>query len=173
MAAATSVRTEENAPDFSQSILVLKHFREHLAILSDSRLLELLSLANTIPITNADARTVLKVGRNGAYSWLGILTRLTMLEKRGQTYRASPYSKSLVAAASLTFRSLVLGKMPHSAPASSITGDNASAWSTVLQTAGDGLELLYSRGRIDQSERARRQKIIDDVRLELGDVLRT
>jgi len=137
-----------------------------MAVLSEPRLLELLSLANTVPMTNEDARTILKVGRNGAYYWLARLTGLDMLEKRGQAYRASPYSKSLVAAASLTFRSLVEGKMPQT-PTSPINRDNLSAWRTVLQTTADGLELLYSRGRIDQSERARRQKIIEDLRLEL------
>jgi len=161
-----AVPAEENVLDFNQSIIVLKHFREHLAVLSEPKLLELLSLANTIPTTNQDARALLKVGRNGAYYWLGILTRLAMIEKRGQTYLASPYSKSLVAAASLTFRSLVQGKMPQTAIAP-VNRQNLSAWSTVLQTAADGLELLYSRGRIDQSERARRQKIIEDLRLEL------
>jgi len=167
----TSVRPEENSLDFNGNIFVLKSFRHHLTILSEPRLLELLSLANTMPITNEDARTVLKIGRNGAYYWLGILTRLTMLEKRGQQYRVSPYSKNLVTAASLTFRSLVQGKMPQTATAvGAINHENASAWSTVLQTAADGLELLYSRGRIDQSERGRRQKMIDDLRLELGDV---
>jgi hypothetical protein len=168
MTMVAAVRAEENVFGFNQNILVLKHFREHLAVLSEPRVLELLSLANTISITNVDARTVLKVGRNGAYYWLGILTRLSMLEKRGQTYRASPYSKSLVEAASLTFRSLVLGKMPQTATAA-INRENVSAWSTVLQTASDGLEMLYSRGRIDQSERARQQKIIDDLRLGLDD----
>jgi hypothetical protein len=169
---AAAVRTEENLLGFNQNILVLKHFREHLAILSEPRALELLSLANTMPITNKDARTVLKVGRNGAYYWLGILTRLTMLEKRGQAYRASPYSKDLLAAASITFGSLLMGKMPQTVAASAISRENASAWSTVLQTAADGLELLYSRGRIDQSERARRQKMINDLRLGLDDAPR-
>jgi len=164
---AATVRAEENLLGFNQSIIILKHFREHMAILSEPRVLELLSLANTMPITNKDARTVLQVGRNGAYYWLGILTRLAMLEKRGQTYCVSPYSKSLIATASLTFRSLVMGKMPQTSTASAINRENVSAWSTVLQTAADGLELLYSRGRIDQSERARRQKMIDDLRIGL------
>lgn len=166
---AAAVRAEESALSFNQSIIVLKHFREHFAMLSEPRVLELLSLANTMPITNEDARAVLKVGRNGAYYWLGILTRLTMLEKRGQTYQASPYSKSLVAAASLTFRSLVMGKMPQAAASAPVNGENVSAWSAVLQTAADGRELLYSRGRIDQSERARLQKTINDLRLVLED----
>jgi hypothetical protein len=168
MAAAISVRGEEKILGFNQNVILLKHFRGHLAILSEPRLLELLSLANTTPVTNEDIRTLLKVGRNGAYYWLGKLTRLNMLEKRGQTYRISPYSVSFVAAASLTFRSLVSGKMPRAATAA-VIGNNITAWSTVLQTAAEGLELLYSRGRIEQSERARRQKMIDDLRLDLDD----
>jgi hypothetical protein len=61
----TNIRPKENALDFNQNILVLKGFRQHLAILAQPRLLELLSLANTMPITNEDARAVLKVGRKG------------------------------------------------------------------------------------------------------------
>jgi hypothetical protein len=168
----TNIRPKENALDFNQNILVLKGFLQHLAILSEPRLLELLSLANTMPITNEDARAVLKVGRRGAYYWLSELTRLTMLEKRGQAYRASPYSKDLLAAASITFGSLLMGKMPRTATAVAINRENVPAWSTVLQTAADGLELLYSRGRIDQSERARQQKMINDLRLGLDDAPR-
>jgi hypothetical protein len=100
---------------------------------------------------------------------LSELTKFTMLEKRGQAYRASPYSKDLLAAASITFGSLLMGKIPQTLPAAAINRENVSAWSTVLQTAADGLELLYSRGRIDQSERARQQKLIGDLRLELDD----
>jgi hypothetical protein len=45
----------------SQDIALIKHFRAHLAALSDPRVLDLLSLAATEPITNTEARSVLKV----------------------------------------------------------------------------------------------------------------
>jgi hypothetical protein len=166
IALATTPRAEENTLGFNQSVHLLKSFKQHLAVLAEPRLLELLSLANTMPITNEDARAVLKVGRRGAYYWLSELTRLTMLEKHGQTYRASPYSKALMATASATFGSLMLGKAPK-VPAP-VDPKSVPALSTVLQTAAEGLEVLYSRGRIDQAERARRQKVIDDLRLELN-----
>jgi hypothetical protein len=173
--ASTAIRVQDTL-GFNNDVIFLKHFREHLAILSEPRLLELLSLANTMPVTNKDARVLLKVGRNGAYYWLGNLVRLGMLEKRGQTYRVSPYSMSLVAAASLTFRSLVSGKMPQVATTTTAvlptTREDVAAWTTILQTASEGLELLYSRGRIDQSERARQQKMINVLRLELDDAPR-
>ena len=166
-ARSTTIRAEEeNVLGFNQNVILLKHFREHLAVLSKPWLLELLSLANTMPLTNQDARAILKVGRNGAYYWLGKLTRLGMLEKRGQKYRISQYSMSLIAAASLTFRSLVLGKTPQTAI---VDHDNITAWRTVLQTAAEGVELLYFKGRIDQSERSRQQKMINDLRLKLDD----
>jgi hypothetical protein len=119
-----------------------------------------------MPVTNEDARAVLKVGRRGTYYWLSELTRLTMLEKKGQRYRASPYSKALMMAVSTVFGSLVMGKIPEPQVAA-IHGKNALGWNTVLQTATEGLELLYARGRIDESERMRRQKIIDEFRREL------
>ena len=122
----------------TQDIALIRHFREHLAVLSDQRALDLLSLASVTQVTNRDARDVLKLRRAGAWVWLSKLTALGMLEKRGQSYRASPYTENLISATSLVFRSVVNGKTPRF---------NAPAWSEVLRLASDGVRTSYERGR--------------------------
>ncbi len=122
-------------------------------------MLDLLSLANTTPITNADARELLKLRRSHAWDCLSRLVELGLLEKRGHAYRASPYAKALVQALFLTFRSIVSGKPPQV---------ENPAWVSVIQIATDGLESLYSRGRIDQSEYAAKSRLLKDLEAELS-----
>ncbi len=142
----------------TQDIALVKHFREHLAALSDPRTLDLLALASVKPITNAEARQILKLGRNRAWVNLSDLVKLTLLEKRGHAYRASPYAEHLVAALSLTFQSVLAGKMPN------IQGPG---WAEVLRLASDGVRMSYERGKIDQSEFARRDRMLKEMEAQL------
>ena len=57
----------------TQDIALIRHFREHLGVLSDGKALDLLSLASVSTITNTDARKVLGLGRAGAWLWLSRL----------------------------------------------------------------------------------------------------
>jgi hypothetical protein len=138
----------------TQDIALIKHFREHLAVLSDPRALDLLSLAATEPITNTEARSVLKVGRNVAWIYLSRLVQLGMLEKRGQVYRASNYAADLLYATSLTFRSVLNGKVPEV---------DQGKLPNLLALARQGLEILYERGKIDQEEYAKQLRFLKEA----------
>ena len=138
----------------TQDIALVKHFRDHIAAISDLENLDLLSLAATKPITNAQARAVFKSGRNGAWLRLSNLVRLGMLEKRGQFYRASPYASSLLYATSLTFRSVLNDIVPSVAP---------GVLPRLLEIAREGLEFLYARGKIEQHEYAERLRFLREV----------
>jgi hypothetical protein len=143
----------------TQDIALIRHFREHLAVLSDQRALDLLSLASVTQVTNKDVRDALKLRRAGAWVWLSKLTALGMLEKRGQSYRASPYTTNLISATSLVFRSVLNGKTPQL---------NTHAWSEALRLASDGVQMLYARGRIDQAEFTRQSRMLKELEAQLN-----
>jgi len=138
----------------SQDIALVKHFRDHLAALSDQRVLDLLSLAAAEPITNTEARSVLKVERNVAWIYLSRLVQLGMLDKRGQVYRASDYAADLLSATSLTFRSVLNGKVPEVDP---------GRLPNLLALARQGADLLYERGKIDQEEYTKQLKFLKEA----------
>jgi hypothetical protein len=138
----------------TQDIALIRHFREHLAVLSDQRVLDLLSLASVTQVTNKDVRTIFKVGRAGAWVWLAKLGRLGMLEKRGQSYRASPYTEKLVGTVSLTFQSVLTGKTP------AVQGQN---WAEVLRLATDGVRMSFERGKVDQSEYSAKTRMLKQL----------
>ena len=138
----------------SQDIALVKHFRAHLAALSDPRVLDLLSLAAAEPITNTEARSVLKVERNVAWIYLSRLVQLGMLEKRGQVYRASDYAADVVYATSLTFRSVLNGKVPEVDP---------GKLPNLLALARQGAEVLYERGKIDQEEYSKQLRFLKEA----------
>jgi hypothetical protein len=143
----------------TQDIALVKHFREHLAALSDPETLDLLALASVKPITNAEARHTLKLGRNRAWAKLSALAKLTLLEKRGQSYRTSPYAENLVGALSLTFQSVLAGKMPN------VQGPG---WARVLRLASDGLRLAYDRGKMEQDEYLQHERFLKEMEAQLN-----
>lgn len=162
---------EEKVLRFNQSIILIKHFHEHIAILSRPSMLELLALANTMPITNQDVRALLKVTRNGALYWLSQLVALNLLEMRDHHYRPSPYCSALVHALSLTLRSVVSGRAPQvfeDVGMIKLTANNRSSkrnasWPILLELASQGLENLYARGRIDQSEYDSKSRLLNEL----------
>jgi hypothetical protein len=142
----------------TQEIALIRHFREHLAVLSDEKALDLLALASLKTINNADARSVLKVGRAGAWLWLSKLSKLGLLEKRGQSYRASPYFEKLVSTTSLTFQSVLTGKPPKT---------QGSGWAEALRLASEGVKMAYNRGTIDQRELDTKTRMLKELEAEL------
>jgi hypothetical protein len=143
----------------TQDIALIRHFREHLEVLSDQRVLDLLSVASMTRVTNKDARTIFKVGRAGAWVWLSRLTGLGMLEKRGQSYKASPYVEKLISTVSLTFQSVLTGKTP--------TSIQGPGWAEALRLASEGVKLAYERGKIDQSECNAKTRMLKELEAQL------
>jgi hypothetical protein len=141
---------------------MVKHFRTHLAAISNPKVLDLIYLAGTQSIGNAEARSLLKMKRTAAWAWLARLTQLGLLEKRGNTYRATEYALTLMASMSLSFRSIATGTPQN-------FHRDTHSWRDVLKLASEGLELLYARGRMDQPEYARQQKLIRELETQLAD----
>jgi hypothetical protein len=154
--AALSLMTDpgmKRARSLSNDILIVKHFREHLRALAVWKALDLLYLADVQPITNRDAK-VLGLTSKGAWRWLSRLRQLQMLEKRGQSYRASPYSKELLRSVSALFRGAVAGEFPE---------DADPRIKDMLRFAREGTESLYDRGKLDQAAYEERLKLIHEI----------
>jgi len=145
----------------TQDVALIRHLKEHLYALSDQRVLDLLSLATVKPVTNADARPIFGLGRAGTWSWLSRLVNLGMLEKRGQAYKASPYSENLIEAVSITFQNVLSGKVP------TVRGQ---AWTEALKLASEGAETEFQRGKTDQTEHARQVRMLKELEAQLDAV---
>jgi len=142
-----------------REIALVRHFREHLAALSDPKVLDLLTVACAVSITNKDVRRVLRLRRGQAWTNLSALVNVGMLEKRGQHYRASPYARHLITALYITFSSVLEGEMPQ------VRKDDSMA--QVLRIASDGLESLYDRGKVDPDEYKRTKSLLKQVAASL------
>lgn len=113
------------------------------------------------PISNEDARAVLKLGRNRSWANLSSLVRLGLLVKQRQRYRASPYAEHLIAALSLTFQSVLAGKMPQ-------VNVQGPGWVEALRLASEGVQMSYARGRIDQAEFTRQGRMLKELEAQLN-----
>jgi hypothetical protein len=142
-----------------REIALIQHFRDHLAVLSDPVLLDLLCIASVDSITNASARKVLGLRRSQAWTNLSALVKVGMLEKRGQFYRASPYARHLISALYIAFRNVLGGTVPQA--------EDLEATVKVLKMAADGLESLYDRGRMDPEEYRKNKSLLKEFALSL------
>jgi len=128
---------------FEQGLEVLRHFRNQVALLGDSRTLEVLGFVGPEPFTNGDAREVLAVKRQASWKRLSQMCEAGLIQKRGHSYRITPFTREFVESLSSALASLITGKPPARL-------DQASLKS--LEAALEGLEALYARGRLTQEE---------------------
>jgi hypothetical protein len=139
-------------------MLIVRHFHLHLEAISDQRVLDLVYLAQTKPITNSDVQSALHMKRGGAWVWLDRLTEPGLLEKIGAGYIASDYSRELISSVSQVFRGAVKGEFPEPAP---------SIPREIITIAREGVEAQYERGRLSQEEYNRRLRLIDGAEAAL------
>ena len=141
---------------------MLKAFREHLAALSEPALLDLLAIAEMNQISNADVRKILRLRTRGsAWRWLRRLSRIKMLEKRGNGYRTSTYGRELVSTLSSVFKAAMRGRW-------AFVDGNHEASARLLEIAEEGTEKLYERGLIDEEEYRSRSRLIRDFKAHLA-----
>jgi hypothetical protein len=152
--------TEEKGTNFGQNLELIRHFREHFAILSDVKAIEMLKVFASSSFRNHEARALLGTSRQATWERLARLVELGFLEKRGQTYKVSPYAKAIVSASSTALRSLLTYK---------VLAENRSAANELLSLATQGLELMYAKGLIQPVEQARYQRLLAGLAKEIGD----
>ena len=138
---------------FDRQLMVLEHFRHQLSAVSEVTTLELLRAFQDKPFMNAEARAVLGAKRQATWSKLALLVSLGFLWKRGHMYRLTPFAKEFVVSAAATLQGLVVGERP------AISADASEA----LKVAAEGLDLLYSKGRLSQSDYAKYGKALGEM----------
>ncbi len=136
-------REVEGSRGYEKGIELLSHFRAQLRALSDARTLEILKSFGSRAFMNREVRERLGGKRGTTWAMLSRLVQLGLLEKRGHTYAVSPFAKDFTSAIALTFRGL-LTNSEITVPTPAIV--------TALRLASQGVELLYSKGKIAESE---------------------
>jgi hypothetical protein len=126
-----------------ESFQLVRHFRLQFHALSDEATLRLLETFLGTPFTNGEVRALFGVNRQATWAHLSELVQLGLIEKRGHTYRVSPFTNDFVSTVADTLRSLLTGDQPP-------VRDAASA--DLLRLAGQGIEALYVKGKIQQQE---------------------
>ncbi len=148
---------EQGSPseDLKQSLQLVRHFRLQFHALSDEATLRLLDVFLGTPFTNSEARALLNVKRQATWARLSELVQLGLIEKRGHTYRVSPFTNQFVSTVADTLGSLLTGGQPS-------VRDAASA--DLLRLAGQGIEALYVKGKIQQQEYFEYMKKIGELK---------
>ena len=120
--------------------------------------LDLLALASVKPITNAEARQILKLGKEPRLGKpleprQADAAREARPRVQGLPLRGAPRRGAV---AHLPERPR--GRMPN------IQGPG---WAEVLRLASDGVRMSYERGKIDQSEFAQRDRMLKEMEAQL------
>jgi len=101
---------------------------------------------------NADVRNIFGSKRQTAWVRLSRLADAGMVEKRGHIYRVSPFASEFVKDAANILRHLMLGEEV------STTVDR-----DVLKVALEGVEALYSKGKLSQNDYFRYRKALEGM----------
>jgi len=131
---------------------VIRYFTKQFRALSDGPVLDLLERFDAKPFMNADVRNIFGSKRQTAWMRLRRLADAGMVEKRGHIYRVSPFASEFVSDAAGVLRHLMLGEeVPMS-------GDK-----DVLRVALEGVEVLYSKGKLSQNDYFRYRKALEGM----------
>ena len=151
------MRQKSTPEHLKEGLQLVGHFRLQFHALSDESTLRLLDTFVGTPFTNGEVRALFGVNRQATWVRLSELVQLGLVEKRGHTYRVSPFTNEFVCTVADTLRGLLTGvKAP--------IRDAASA--DLLRLAGQGIEALYVKGKIQQQEYFEYMKKLGELRRE-------
>jgi hypothetical protein len=131
---------------------VIRYFTKQFRALSDGPVLDLLERFEAKPFMNADVRMILGSKRQTAWMKLSRLADAGMVEKRGHLYRVSPFASEFVRDAASVLRHLMLGD-----EVSTVVDKG------VLRVALEGVEVLYSKGKLGQNDYFRYRKALEEM----------
>ena len=151
-----SLKQKSTLESISESLQLVRHFRLQFHALSDEATLRLLETFFGTPFTNGEVRALFGVNRQATWTHLSELVQLGLIEKRGHTYRVSTFTNEFVSTVADTLRSLLTG-VPS-------VRDAASA--DLLRLAGQGIEALYVKGKIQQQEYFEYMKKLGELKRE-------
>lgn len=132
---------------------VVRYFRGQFRLISDGMVLDLLERFETKPFMNAEARAIFGNKRQTTWIKLARLVEAGLVQKRGHVYRVSPFAHEFVRGASSVLKHLMTGEELSSPRADG----------ELLQTALEGVEMLYSKGKIGQEVYFRYRKAVEET----------
>ena len=102
---------------------------------------------------NAEARTVFGGRRQTTRGWLARLTDVGLVQKRGLVFRVSPFAREFVRASASVLKHMVTGEaMPVE-----------EADRVALQSAAEGIEIMYAKGMLSQDDYLRPKTRIQEM----------
>jgi hypothetical protein len=131
---------------------VIRYFSKQFGALSDSSILDLLERFETRPFMNADVRGIFGSKRQTAWLKLARLAEAGLIVKRGHVYRVAPFAAEFVKGAAGVLRHLMLG-----------TGAPQPFDREALRVALEGVEALYTKGKLSQEDYFRCRKSLEGI----------
>lgn len=141
------------ATPLQQDLEVVRYFTKQFGALSDGRILDLLERFETRPFMNAEARAVFGNRRQTTWEKLVRLTDAGLVQKRGHVYRVTPFASEFVRASASVLKHLVTGA---EVPAQQVDRG-------LLQVAMEGVEILYAKGKLSQSQYFEYKRAVSEV----------
>lgn len=141
-----------DAKPMKRDLDVVRYFTKQFGALSEGPVLDLLERFETKPFMNAEVRAVFGSKRQTAWMKLVKLTEAGLVVKRGHVYRVAPFTAEFVKGAADVLRHLMLG-----------TEIPAPIGKDVLRVALEGVEALYSKGKLSQEEYFRCRKSLEGM----------
>ena len=136
------LRQKSTLEHLKEGLQLVGHFRLQFHALSDEATLRLLETFLGTLFTNGEVRVLFGVNRQATWARLSELVQLGLIEKRGHTYRVSTFTNEFVSTVAETLRSLLTG----------VPSVRDAATEDLLRLAGQGIEALYVKGKIQQQE---------------------
>lgn len=143
-----------NLSPMKRDLDVIRYFTKQFGALSEGPVLDLLERFETKPFMNAEVRGIFGAKRQTAWMKLSRLLDAGLVVKRGHVYRVAPFTAEFVKGASNVLRHLMLGV---EAPAR-VDGN-------VMRVALEGVEALYTKGKLSQEEYFRYRKSLEGLSL--------
>ena len=147
----------KGANPFKQNLETIRYFSRQLRAISEGGVLDLLERFEARPFMNAEARAVFGGKRQAAWVRLARLTDAGLVVKRGHVYRVAPFTVEFARGAAVVLRHLMLGAEAPT-PVDKET----------LQVALEGVEALYSKGKLSQEAYFRCKKSLEEIGVGLG-----
>ena len=142
----------QEAPSLKRDIDVIRYFTRQFRAISDGQVLDLFERFGTRPFMNADIRSILGSKRQTAWIRLSRLAEAGLVQKRGHVYRVAPFTNEFVKDAASVLRHLMLGADTQKP----IDED-------VVRIALEGVEALYAKGSLNQSDYFRYKKALKGI----------
>lgn len=142
----------ENPSAMKRDIEVIRCFMNQFSAISEGAVLDLLESFEGKPFMNAEARRIFGSRRQTAWLKLSRLSEAGLVVKRGHVYRVTPFTAEFVKDAANVLRRLMLGG--EAPPA--VDKD-------VLRVALEGVEALFSKGKLTQEDYFRCRKSLEGM----------